>query len=282
MSRTIEWLHDLPRLGPLDREVFLTDFCSNKRVIHLGFADNPVLQERLERGDWLHARLAAAAASLVGIDLADQDVAWAREHGFESYVANVCSEAELAALDLEPADVVLAGELIEHLDAAGLFLRAVRHLCRKDGRLVLTTPNATRMLTFLAPVVGKDFMHPDHVIPAHTPTTLRNLLSRNGWKPEEIGYYHNPLEPLPRDRGLKRLALGIAANAVEWTAGRLPRPYWCDGLIAVARFTEVVPTDPEFKGGPPSVPAAEREGQEFHSMRSAARWRSIRTQGSRG
>ena len=132
----------------------LVEFAQGKRVVHVGFVDEHRLETKLGQGTWLHARLADAASSLVGIDVEEEGVRWASEHGFEAHAVDAQSPKAVAALGLEPADVVIAGEVIEHLDAPGPFLRAMRELAARDGLLVVTTPNAYRLLNFLAPTVG--------------------------------------------------------------------------------------------------------------------------------
>ena len=87
---------------------------------------------------------------------------WASEHGFEAHAVDAQSPKAVASLGLEPADVVIAGEVVEHLDAPGPFLRAMRELAARDGLLVVTTPNAYRLLNVLAPTLGVELVHPDH------------------------------------------------------------------------------------------------------------------------
>jgi hypothetical protein len=116
--------------------------------------------------------------------------------------------------------VVVAGEIIEHLDAPGPFLRAMRELHDTE---------AYRLLNFLAPASGSELVHPDHTA-WHSPHTLRNLLERNGCAVEGMAYYQNPA---PRLGGVVG-PLVRGARAVFVTFGRL-LPYWCDGLVAWAR-----------------------------------------------
>ena len=228
-SEITGWRQRLPRRGPCDRVQLLLEFCAGKRVVHVGFVDERRLGAKLEDGKWLHARLAAGAESIVGLDLSEEGVLWARERGFEAHAVDAQSPEAVAALALDPADVVVAGEIIEHLDAPGPFLRAMRSLLKHDGLLVVTTPNAYRVLNFFAPASGSELIHPDHTA-WHSPHTLRNLLVRNGWAVEGMAYYQNPA---PRLRApLGPVVQGLRAAFVA--AGRL-LPYWCDGLVAWAR-----------------------------------------------
>ncbi len=218
------WRHPLPRRGPVDRLQALVDAARGKRVVHVGFVDE-LLERKREQGVWAHERLAAVATSLVGLDSSAEGVSRAAELGHEAHVVDAQSAEAVSGLGLAPADVVIAGEIVEHLDAPGPFLRAMRELVGPAGLLVLTTPNAYRLLNFVAPLSGSELVHPDHTA-WHSPRTLRTLLERSGWRVEELGYYR-----APKRRGTRVTNLLRAATAA---LGRL-RPYWSDGLIAWAR-----------------------------------------------
>jgi SAM-dependent methyltransferase len=234
-----EWMQRLPRRGPVDREAALIAASRGKRVVHIGFADEPFLAPKLAQGRWLHARLADVASSLVGIDLSGEGVRWARAQGYETYVADAQSPAALEALGIEPADVVVAGEIIEHLDAPGPFLRAVRTLTGPRGLLVVTTPNAYKHVNFFVPILGSELVHPDHTA-WHSPSTLRRLLDRNGWTIEDMAYYYTPLRPTPAGLSPWRRLQTQSANVLRLLValGSRALPYWSDGIIAWCRPAE--------------------------------------------
>jgi SAM-dependent methyltransferase len=231
----IRWRHRLPRGRPVDRHRILLDAARGRRVVHVGFVDE-LAASKLAQGVWLHSRLATAAASLVGLDNDADGVRWARSQGFEAHLVDAQSPDAVAALGLERADLVVAGELIEHLDGTGAFLQAMLLLTRADGELVLTTPNAFRALNFLAPLSGAELVHPDHTA-WYSPRTLRTLLERNGWRVERAAYYRSPRRRVDRSDGLRPFLVGHAANlarAAFATTGRLA-PYWSEGIVVWAR-----------------------------------------------
>ena len=214
----------------------LLELCRDRYVVHVGFVDERLLERRMVEGGWLHERIAGVSSRLVGLDIAEDGVSWARGKGYEAYAVDVQSPEAVEALGLEPADVVLAGEVIEHLDAPGPFLRAMLPLARPDGLLVVTTPNAYRVLNFVVPASGAELIHQDHTA-WHSPLTLRNLLERAGWSVEGFAYYQNRRDAVRPEHGTKRKLAIACANAVRtavrW-AGRW-LPYWSDGLIVWAR-----------------------------------------------
>ena len=238
-EQRITWRHPLPRGAPVERHEALVETARGKRVVHVGFVDE-LAASKLVHGVWLHATLADVASSLVGLDSDEEGVEWARREGFEAHSVDAQSAEAVAALGLEPADVVVAGEIVEHLDAPGPFLRAMRRLVGDDGVLVLTTPNAYRVLNFFAPLSGSELVHPDHTS-WQSPRTLRTLLERAGWSVERMAYYRNPWRRVERGPGY---VTGQAANLARATLGALGRlaPYWSDGLIVWARPAQEPPT----------------------------------------
>jgi hypothetical protein len=227
----IRWWHRLPRGRPVERHEALIEAARGRRVVHVGFVDE-LMASKIAQEVWLHARLAAVASSLVGLDSSEEGVAAARADGYEAYVVDAQSAEAVRELGLKPADVVIAGEIIEHLDAPGPFLRAMHEAAPE---LVLTTPNAYRLLNFLAPISGSELVHPDHTN-WQSPRTLQTLLERAGWEVERISYYHAPTRRKVSGSPAHRIA-GHAANAtrVVLTGLNALVPYWSDGLIVWGR-----------------------------------------------
>ena len=135
---------------------------------------------------------------------------------------------------MAPADVVVIGELIEHLDDAGSMLEAVKPLVAPGGRIVITTPNGHGLFNVCAALAGRELNHPDHVT-LYSWYTLSNLLARHGWRTDETAVYVPVLKSV--GVGTQQRALAAGARVVlgaERLAARLGRPYLADGLILAA------------------------------------------------
>lgn len=226
--------HPLPRTSIVDRIDWLVEQCRGKRVIHIGFADTGFRDEQGRAGRWLHGHLDDVARELVGLDADEAGVAAAVAAGMDAHVID-CTDADaVAGAGLEPADVVLAGEVIEHVGSPGPFLAALHPLCRPDGRLIVTTPNAYGLVNVVASMTRRvEVNHPDHLM-MFTWRTLTRLLTREGWIPEDTVTY----VPAVRERGDRsRLEAGAvrAVLGLERMLGRLGRPFSADGLIVTAR-----------------------------------------------
>lgn len=241
MSEEIDQMamvHRLPRSQVVDRISFLVQLVDGQRVIHIGFADSGCRHMQSGVGMWLHDHLAQRAASIIGLDVDPAGVEAARHAGFDAYVADCRDAGDVAALNLAPADLVVAGEVIEHIDAPGAFLDAVALLVRPGGLLVLTTPNASGLGNASAALAGYEMQHPDHLT-LFSCRTLTTLLERHDWSVVQVATYVPRLKPLAERPSRKvRLLRGAGAGLlwVERALGRLGRPFAADGLIVLARF----------------------------------------------
>lgn len=228
-----EMAHELPRAEIVDRIEWLLAQCAGKRVMHVGFADKGFRLEQGRAGRWLHGRVQEVASELVGVDADRAGVAAASEDGFDAYVVDCTDTKAVAALGIEPADIVLAGEVIEHLAAPGPFLDAMHHFCKPDGTLIITTPNAYGLINVAASITRRvEINHPDHVV-MFTWRTLTELMRRSGWDHAQTVTYL----PTVRERG-SRSRLEVAAVRLvvgfERLLGKLNRPFSADGLIVTA------------------------------------------------
>jgi SAM-dependent methyltransferase len=230
-------VHRPPRARVVDRTAFVASCVRDKDVVDIGFVDESRMVVKQARGAWLHAQVAASATSAVGLDADEEGVRLARELGFTAYAADCQSASSVAALHLEPADLVLAGELLEHLDQPGAFLEAVKILLKPGGQLLITTPNGPSLTNFLSSLMYRELVNPDHVA-WYSWHTVQTLLQRHAWNVVELAYYGFPCVPAApaASRGERRRAR--AFNTYQRLAAPLfrLRPTLADGLIVVAEL----------------------------------------------
>ncbi|MHB1139524.1 MAG: methyltransferase domain-containing protein [Microthrixaceae bacterium] len=231
--------HRLPPARIVDRVSYLEAAVAGRRTMHVGFVDSGCWAYHTQFDKWLHAHLDASASELVGLDLDSLGVDEAVRRGYEAYCVDCSDDAAVAALGLSPAEVIVAGEIIEHLDNSGSFLEGLHSLTGTGGALVVTTPNSSGLMNAVsAAFAGYEVNHPDHVT-LYSCFTLCNLLERHGWAVEEVATYVPEVKESDGLHGrMKLLATGArAVLGIERLLGRLGRPYAADGLIVRAVST---------------------------------------------
>ena len=204
-------------------------------MIDVGFVDESRMLQKQELGTWLHQDIARSARHAVGIDSDADGVTLARELGYEAYSADCENLDALAALPVEGADVVVAGELIEHLDQPARFLEAVKEIAAPTATLLITTPNACSLTNTLSSLLSRELVNPDHVS-WYSWHTLQTLLTRHGWTIDRIFYYWFPKVALEDDAPAAERLRTFAFNTYQYLARPLfrLRPCLADGIIVVA------------------------------------------------
>ncbi len=207
---------------PVDRIGFIADVCTQRRVLDLGAMDETAWQSKRGRGTWLHEEIARKALQVDGVDNSALVPAQGLRTGTNSIIrrGDISDPAQLiAALD-NPPDVVVAGELIEHLENPLQFLKRFVGVERLSGReLVLSTPNATALHNILIGLLRRESTHHDHltILSYKTLTTLCRRAGFCEW--EIIPYFARFTEMEERHSGLARLAVRAAervVNLFEW------------------------------------------------------------------
>jgi 2-polyprenyl-3-methyl-5-hydroxy-6-metoxy-1,4-benzoquinol methylase len=145
---------------------------------------------------WVHKALKLVARTLIGIDLYDEGVRYLRGLGFDI----VTADAQDFAIGRQ-FDVIVAGDVIEHLeDLAGFISSCKRHL-RTDGVILISTPNPWYWRNFVHAGIKSEFnSNPEHTL-WFCPRTLRQLLNRHDLDIVSLSYgsryLRDRLLPLP-------------------------------------------------------------------------------------
>jgi 2-polyprenyl-3-methyl-5-hydroxy-6-metoxy-1,4-benzoquinol methylase len=176
----------------LSRVDFLREICRGKRVLHLGCSSGQFVQDRIDRGSLLHGILQKEATDIYGVDLDGASLAIMRKLGFDNLFEGNAEHLDELSLD-ETFDIVLAGDLIEHITRPGAMLDGIKRFMRPNtGRFVVSTPNAFGLHFQIRRWMGNYTEHPEHVC-FYSPETLQHLLERHGYNVQEMqGCYTEP------------------------------------------------------------------------------------------
>lgn len=188
---------------------------SGNRVLDVGCSSGYLAQPLAEHDN-----------TIVGLEL-DSDAA--REA--EAYCERVLvGDVETMELPLEPGsfDVVLLGDVVEHLRDPVAALARVRPFLKPGGRVVLSTPNIANWAIRLS-LLGGRWRYTDRGIldRSHTHlftrSTLRAALERAGYRVERIDFS----VPVPGNSDL--------LDGAAYALGRVRPPLFAYQWIAVAQ-----------------------------------------------
>ena len=187
----------------------------NRAVMDLGCVDarpqRNTAGERIAKPNFLFKRIHEANPNVLGVDIDPDGVEQLKQQGFNA----VCADVETMDLGRQ-FDTIIAGEIIEHLENCGLFLRNMRRHLKDDGVIIISTPNPFYCgQTWKIWRYGRPMVHEDHMN-WQDPTTLDALLRRTGFDPFD-GYWIQPKRNLLK------------------TWKRLFRPYFCSSYMRLAR-----------------------------------------------
>jgi O-antigen biosynthesis protein len=188
-----------------------------KRVLEVGCSSGYLAKPLSECGN-----------CIVGVEL-DPQAAREAEHWCERVIVG---DIETTALPLDPAsfDVILCGDVVEHLrDPAGVLAR-LRPFLKPGGSLILSTPNIANWAMRLSLLAGRwrytdrGFLDRTHVH-FFTRATLVEAVERAGYRVERLDF----TVPVPGDSD--------TLDALGHALGRLRPTLFAYQWLLVARLT---------------------------------------------
>jgi SAM-dependent methyltransferase len=159
-----------------DRVAYLCDLVRGRSVLDIGVVEHT--RDAANSPDWLHGHLKRCASRCLGVDVLEEEVGHLREQGYEVIVADI-TQAPLS----EKFDVIVGGEVLEHLDAPGMFMRNCAAMLNPGGRLAITVPNPWYINAIVKNCIkGHTFVDSADHVAWYDPSTLFELGERHGLK----------------------------------------------------------------------------------------------------
>ena len=169
-------------------------------------------------GGLLTEPMARLGATVTGIDPAERNIRIAEVHAIETQMSidYRATTAELLAVAGEQFDIVLAMEVVEHVDNVPLFMKSCSDLVKPGGLMFAATINRTPRAWALA-IVGAEYVLNWLPKGTHdyrkflTPDELKALIERNRMRVvDRTGVVYNPLADewrQSRDMGVNYMLL---------------------------------------------------------------------------
>ncbi len=160
----------------------IAENCKNKNVLDLGVVDHDVIYEK--KKNWLHRDLKEVAKNIKGIDIDKKSIKILKKRGYNVDYCNV-EDMNLK----EKFEVIVAGDLIEHLDNAGRFLESVKKHMNKTSIFIITTPNCLSLSNWIELLIfGRiKYINEEHTL-WYDANTIKKILLNHGFEIEELSF----------------------------------------------------------------------------------------------
>ncbi|MDP1695952.1 MAG: methyltransferase domain-containing protein [archaeon] len=168
-----------------DKTNIIVKECRNKSVLDLGIVDHDVKYE--QKKDWLHRKLKNVAKDILGLDLNEEAIKILKNKGYNVVSAN----AENFNLK-NKFEVIVAGDLIEHLNNVGMFLNSVKKHMNKDSIFIATVPNCLSISNWLELIFfGRiKYINDEHTI-WYDANTIKRVFENHGFIIKELSFMIN-------------------------------------------------------------------------------------------
>lgn len=185
---------------------YLLQLFSEKKVIHLGCTDHlEIIQNKLDKGQYLHNLISFVSEKCVGIDINNQALDFIRSKGVHNVIYGDITQPGITEILEGHFDYMLLGEMLEHIENPVSFLKSIiANYGEHISTFVITVPNAFG-LPFLSNAVsaGTEVLNPDHKY-WFTPYTLMKVAHQAGLQIDDVQMclYENSKGILPNNSEL--------------------------------------------------------------------------------
>ena len=159
--------------SPVNKEEFIKHKCTGKKVLDLGCIRHSA-DFAIKDPDWLHGQIKSVASSVIGIDYLENDILKLNNMNYDIRYGDVTKPINID----EEFDVIVAGDLIEHLVNFEGFFENCNRLLKSDGIVIVTTPNPFYSAEYHYVSFKQNYL----INPEHTcwidPKALSQLVSR--------------------------------------------------------------------------------------------------------
>lgn len=167
-------------ISPVTRENLIIKYCTNKDVLDIGCVNHDLLNTSLD--NWLHSQIKKVSNKLIGMDYLLDEVELLNKKGFNIVHQDVCEPFSLNKL----FDVIVIGNLIEHVSNFEGLLKNMRNHLSNDGVILISTANPFFIEQYFYSAYKNDII----VNEEHTcwidPVTLNQLAERFNLTTEKV------------------------------------------------------------------------------------------------
>jgi len=207
-------LERIKRLKPVYRIPYIVMNAHNKCVLDLGCYDETALFKK-ETKNWLHKAIFEVAGVVLGIDnslkIPQEGILTSNKSRIVQ--ADVCDIDKSILAEYE-FDLIVAGELIEHLPHVLDFFRQIKENF-SGKQFICSTPNAISLSNILMGFFGRESTHKDH-LQMYPCKALNTLCLKVGFVEWEIIPYHVYFtEMICKTKGIRKIFIQFMEKSIN-------------------------------------------------------------------
>jgi 2-polyprenyl-3-methyl-5-hydroxy-6-metoxy-1,4-benzoquinol methylase len=166
--------------SPFSRNDIIIKYCSGKAVLDIGCVNHNI--DNVDNPNWLHKKIKNVASSVIGLDILQNEIEVMKNNGYDVICADICKPLIID----KKFDVIVIGNLIEHLSNFEGLLNNLTNLLSEDGYILISTANPFYIDQYFYSAFKNDII----VNSEHTcwidPYTLNELISRFGFETNSV------------------------------------------------------------------------------------------------
>lgn len=216
-----------------DRQALLTEFCRGKNVLHLGCVDSGLTKEAIGKGNFLQSKIAKVANMVIGVDCDVKGLEFLGQYKSSKEKLLCLNIEEISSKTIEEkVDIIIAGEILEHLSCPGKFLENIHDfMLSKNASMALSVPNAFNVRNMFGIWDGKEYVHPDHNY-YFSYATIKNFCNKYKLSIDKVYVYY--LHPgIVRGKALIPVRQYFRKLFCNYTVRKAP--FFADGIVVVLK-----------------------------------------------
>jgi 2-polyprenyl-3-methyl-5-hydroxy-6-metoxy-1,4-benzoquinol methylase len=184
---------------------FLKNYLAGKRVIHVGCCDHiGLIEQKIKENTYLHKIITDVSSKCIGIDIDAEAVNFLNKIGYSNAIHYDLVKDTNTQVDGDSWDVIVLGEILEHVDNPELFLRTIHEKYFQNcTEILITVPFAFSKENFFYIRKGIERINTDHRY-FFTPFTLAKILTVAGFKTDSFYF-------------AERACISIGDKILKWT-----------------------------------------------------------------
>lgn len=171
------WVNNFRKAQKRDKFNTIVEMCSGKSVLDVGCVGQ---DKGYDHESWLHGRIAKVSESLVGADINQEGIDAMNQMGYSVFQPEELEKTQ------KKFDLVVMGDVIEHVNDPGSFLAFYAQFLNEGGKMIICTPNSFGIRYIIQVLIyGKPGTNEEHTV-SFDPYVMLELFQRIGLEPVEF------------------------------------------------------------------------------------------------